>query len=145
MQPYTYSGSPLTPFASRDAEFTSGPPCGSFAPNAKLPDGSFLLDHAGHSMTGILFCDGVPNAEQSALLDQLGRLDKRFVPLVIQRNGNTPGSIPDTNGEIARLFGAAPGTFYLLRPDLHIAGRWKTMSADQILHTARLCLGIPTP
>jgi hypothetical protein len=31
--------------------------------------------------------------------------------------------IPDSNGEIAGLFGAQPGTFYLLRPDLHIAGR----------------------
>ena len=35
-----------------------------------------------------------------------------------------------------------PGTLYLLRPDLHIAGRWKTIVADEILQTARICLGI---
>ena len=40
MQPYTYSESPLTPYAGRDAEFAGGPPCGSVAPNARLADGS---------------------------------------------------------------------------------------------------------
>ena len=36
MQPYTYSESPLTPYAGRDAEFAGGPVSGSVAPNAKL-------------------------------------------------------------------------------------------------------------
>ena len=36
-------------------------------------------------------------------------------------------AIADSDGEIARLFAAAPGTLYLLRPDLHIAGRWKAV------------------
>src|SRR5207253_10033909 len=66
MQPYTYSESALTPFAARDADFASGPPCGSFAPNARLADGSFLLDRAGNGMTALLFCEDAPNAEQSA-------------------------------------------------------------------------------
>jgi 3-(3-hydroxy-phenyl)propionate hydroxylase len=143
MQPYTYSESVLTPFASRDADFASGPPSGSFAPNAKLAGGSFLLDRAGHGMTALLFCEGAPNAEQSALLDQLNRLDPRFVSLFIQRSGDHATPIRDDNGDIARLYGAEPGTLYLLRPDLHIAGRWRTIAADEVLHTARLCLGVP--
>jgi len=110
-----------------------------------LADGSFLLDRAGNGMTALLFCEGAPNAAQSALLDQLGRLDKRLVPLLIQQGPSAVGSIHDTGGEIARLFGAVPGTFYLLRPDLHIAGRWKSIAAEEVLHTARLCLGVPTP
>ena len=69
MQPYTYSESPLTPYAGRDAEFAGGPVCGSVAPNAKLADGSYLLDRAGIGMTAILFCEGAPTAEQAALLD----------------------------------------------------------------------------
>src|SRR5262245_33992762 len=125
MQPYTYSQSPLTPFAARDAEFASGPTCGSFAPNAKLADGRFLLDRAGYGLTALLFAEGSPDATQAALLDQLGRLDKRFVALTIGCGG-TAGTVQDANGEIARLYGAAPDTLYLLRPDLHIAGRWKT-------------------
>jgi 3-(3-hydroxy-phenyl)propionate hydroxylase len=145
MQPYTYSQSPLTPFAGRDAEFAAGPACGSFAPNAKLADGSFLLDRAGRGITALLFCNGATDAKQIALLDQVARLDQHFVALIIQANGNSAGAIKDTDGDIARLYGAEPGTLYLLRPDLHIAGRWKTIAADEVLHTARLCLGIPTP
>jgi 3-(3-hydroxy-phenyl)propionate hydroxylase len=145
MQPYTYSQSPLTPYARRDAEFASGPVCGSFPPNAKLPDGSFLLDRAGDGLTAMLFCGGTPSAEQIALLEQLRQLDKRFAALLVQPAGSAQGAISDADGEIARLFGAVPGTLYLLRPDLHIAGRWKTIVTAEILRTARICLGAQTP
>jgi 3-(3-hydroxy-phenyl)propionate hydroxylase len=145
MQPYTYSASPLTPFPGRDAEFASGPACGSASLNAKLPDGSFLLDGAGYGLTALLFCEAAPNAEQASLLDQLRALDNRFVALIIRRGGAAPGSIDDSDGDIARLFNARPGTLYLLRPDLHIAGRWKAVAADEVLRTARLCLGIAKP
>lgn len=147
MQPYSYSESPLTPYAGRDAEFAGGPTCGSAAPNAKLDDGSYLLDHAGHGMTAILFCDGPPMAEQSALLTELGKRDKRFVSLVIGPRGPVAGArtVADTEGKIARLFDAEPATLYLLRPDLHIAGRWKAAVPDEILKTASLCLGSETP
>jgi 3-(3-hydroxy-phenyl)propionate hydroxylase len=146
MQPYTYSESPLTPYAGRDAEFAGGPINGSVAPNARLADGSYLLDRAGIGMTAILFCEGSPPAQQTALLDQLRTIDKRFVALLIACQGLAPGPnvIADANGDMARLFAATPGTLYLLRPDLHIAGRWKTVVPDEILRTARLCLGRET-
>jgi 3-(3-hydroxy-phenyl)propionate hydroxylase len=67
------------------------------------------------------------------------------VTLLVQPNPKSADAIADAGGDIARLYGAAPGTLYLLRPDLHIAGRWKSIAADEILHTARLCLGVPTP
>jgi 3-(3-hydroxy-phenyl)propionate hydroxylase len=147
MQPYTYSGSPLTPYAGRDAEFTGGPVCGSAAPNAKLGDDSHLLDRAGDGLTAILFCEGQPNADQAALLGKLARIDKRFVPIVVTTGGSTSDAkaMVDGDGEIARLFAAAPGSLYLLRPDLHIAGRWKNIVATEILTTAGLCLGSETP
>ena len=152
MQPYTYSESPLTPYPERDAEFAGGPANGSFPPNAMMADGSFLLDRAGDGMTAILFCDGLPNTEQATLLAQLGQLDRRFVALLVARQeslsrGSAPaaGAIADADGEIARLFDARPGTFYLLRPDLHIAGRWKALISNEILRTASLCLGRATP
>jgi 3-(3-hydroxy-phenyl)propionate hydroxylase len=80
------------------------------------------------------------------LLDQLRTIDKRFVALLIACQGLAPGPnvIADANGDMARLFAATPGTLYLLRPDLHIAGRWKTAVPDEILRTARLCLGRET-
>jgi 3-(3-hydroxy-phenyl)propionate hydroxylase len=147
MQPYTYSGSPLTPYAGRDAEFAGGPVCGSAAPNAKLGDGSHLLDRTGNGMTAILFCDSQPDAEQATLLAQLGRIDRRFVPIVVSAGSSASDThtVADPDGEIARLFAAAPGTLYLLRPDLHIAGRWKAIAPAEILKTAGLCLGSETP
>ncbi|MES2193183.1 MAG: FAD-dependent monooxygenase [Pseudomonadota bacterium] len=147
MQPYTYSESPLTPWPERDAEFAGGPASGSFPPNARLADGGFLLDRAGDGMTAVLFCDGAPNAEQTALLAQLGNLDRRFVALLVVQHGSASAAatITDSDGEIARLFDAQPGTFYLLRPDLHIAGRWKAVATDEILETISLCLGRATP
>jgi 3-(3-hydroxy-phenyl)propionate hydroxylase len=147
MQPYTYSKSPLTPYAGRDAEFAGGPACGSAALNAKLGDGSHLLDHAGNGMTAILFCEKQPTAEQTGLLEHLGRIDKRFVPLVIASQPSLSGAKTgaDNDEEIARLYAAAPGTLYLLRPDLHIAGRWKTAIPGEVLKTAEICLGAETP
>ncbi len=147
MQAYTYSESPLTPYPERDAEFAGGPPCGSVAANAKLNDGSYLLDRAGNGLTAILFCEEQPTREQAALLAQLGRIDKRFVPVPVTSQGPAldAKTIADSDGEIARLFAAIPGTLYLLRPDLHIAGRWKAVVPGEILKTAGLCLGSETP
>jgi 3-(3-hydroxy-phenyl)propionate hydroxylase len=147
MQPYTYSESPLTPYARRDAEFAGGPGCGSAAPNARLADGSHLLDHAGNGMTAILFCEEQPTAKQAELLEQLGRIDKRLVSLIIasQPSASVAKMVADGDGEIARLFAAGLGALYLLRPDLHIAGRWKAAVASEILRTAAICLGSDTP
>ena len=145
MQPYTYSASPLTPYPGRDAEFSAGPACGSVALNAKLADGSFLLDRAGFGLTAILFCDYAPDAEQTALLDQLRALDSGLAALVVQRTAAVANAIVDHDGEIARLFGAGHGTLYLLRPDMHIAGRWKTIIAGRsTAHRTDLPEG-PTP
>ena len=110
--------------AKHDAEFAGGPGCGSVAPNAGLGDGSHLLDHAGNGMTAILFCDGQPAAEQAALLKQLGRIDKRFVCLVIGTRASVSGTkvIADHNGQIARLFAAGPGTLYCCGPTCTLPG-----------------------
>lgn len=144
MQPYTYSESPLTLFAGRDREFASGPPCGGAAPNARLGDGGYLLDRAGLGLTAILFGDRGPTTSQAALLAELGKIDKRFVALTISATASGT-AMADADGEIARLYGAAPGTLYLLRPDLHVAGRWKAIAADEVLRAARACLGVPMP
>jgi 3-(3-hydroxy-phenyl)propionate hydroxylase len=98
-------------------------------------------------MTAMLFCQGPPTPEQAALLAQLGKIDRRLVSLLIACGGAAAGAnaIADADGEMARLFAAEPGTLYLLRPDLHIAGRWKTIVADEIVRTAGICLGSETP
>jgi 3-(3-hydroxy-phenyl)propionate hydroxylase len=112
-----------------------------------LPTAATLLDRAGSGLTAILFCEGQPTDEQAALLAQLARIDKRFVSMLVTSRGPASEAkiIADSDGEIARLLAAAPGTLYLLRPDLHIAGRWKAVIPGEILKTASLCLGSETP
>ena len=147
MQPYTYSESPLTPYAEPRCRLCGGPLSGSAAPNAKLADGSHLLDRAGDGMTAILFCDGAPDAEagRAARATRPARPALRRAADPSARARPRSRSDCDADGEIARLFGAEPGTLYLLRPDLHIAGRWKTVVPGEILRTASLCLGRATP
>jgi 3-(3-hydroxy-phenyl)propionate hydroxylase len=135
MQPYGYGASQLTPFAARDAEFAGGPPAGSAAPNALMADGSHLLDHAGDGFTALLFCQGELAKDQRALVRDLQRLDPRLTAIVIA----------DTSATVNSIYDAAPGTVYLLRPDLHVAGRWKALRPDEIMQTLSACLGGRTP
>ena len=122
MQPYTYSESALTPYAGRDAEFAGGPACGSVAPNAKLIDGTHLLDHAGNGMTAVLFCGAQATAEQAALLEHLGRIDKRLVAIVI-------GS---ENSDIRRKDHCGPGRRN--RPDIRRRARHDLSAATRPSH-----------
>ncbi len=123
MQPYTYARSPLTLFPGRDAEFDAGPPGGAAAPNAKVA-GGHLLDHAGDGFTLLTF--GAVDLGDLEL--RLKRIDRRFVILRIG-----PGQhFPDADGRIAETYGATPGTLYLLRPDHHVAARWKQTWPNEI-------------
>ena len=145
MQPYTYKDGPLTPFSARDAEFAGGPPCGAASPDAHLTDGTFLLERAGPALTAILFTEAAPDAQALAALVALGALDPLLVALIVRRRGASGSELADPDGAVAAVFSAAPGTVYLLRPDSHVAGRWRScVTAEvlaEILATARACLG----
>jgi 3-(3-hydroxy-phenyl)propionate hydroxylase len=123
MAPHTYADSPVT--EPDDQNFSGGPPAGSVAPNVALSDGSFLSDLMGSGFTGILF-GGSNSREQDALCETLSHYDPNF------RLVNIGKTIPDPAGKIAARYGAASGTFYLVRPDLHIAGRWLHADPAQI-------------
>lgn len=99
MTPYTYADSPAT--APDDPDFGGGPVPGSMLPDAALEDG-FLSDRLGDEWTLITFgATGI-------------------APLA----GVTRVALAAT-GPVAARFGAGEGTAYLVRPDLHIAARWR--------------------
>ncbi|MCA0423277.1 MAG: FAD-dependent monooxygenase, partial [Proteobacteria bacterium] len=127
MTAYTYSDSPLTRFAARDGDFDGGAVCGAASPNAPLDDGSFLLDHAGKGFVGLFFCAREKDAP-TTLIEALRKADPAFTALVITAEG---GRLADPQGAIARIFAAKTGSAYLLRPDLHVAGRWLTLDAGE--------------
>ena len=130
MQAYVYRPGPLTLHPERDVAFAGGPTIGSAAPNVRLEDGDFLLDRAGDGFTGLWFADGPADAPgAAALFAALRRLDPDFTGVV-------------ASGPALPVYGAEPGTFYLLRPDLHIAARWRRADPAEIVDALATCLGV---
>ena len=129
MQPYTYSESPLTPFANRDAEFASAPSAAALRRMPNSPTAAFCSIAPAIGMTALLFCEGAPDRRQAALLDQLGRLDKRFVALHLAsacRGGDyrTPTArLPPVRGGTRHALSAAPRPAHRRPLEDHRAGR----------------------
>lgn len=62
---------------------------------------------------------------------------------VIQRDGlSNPGDVVDTEGLVARRYDGRSGTVYLLRPDQHVAARWRNFDATALRNalSKALCL-----
>lgn len=118
MTPYTYAASPAT--SADEGGFTGGPRPGAVTANVLLDEGEWLSDRLGTGFTGLLFS---PDAGVAASIGEaLGRLDPRFRLLVVGKGGED--ALADADGRVARAYAAQPGSFYLLRPDMHVAGRW---------------------
>jgi len=49
--------------------------------------------------------------------------------------------LEDTKGLVARRYAAAPGTTYLLRPDQHVAARWRAFEPEAIRRALARALG----
>ncbi len=125
MQPHTYADSPLFAAQTSEAEFVAGPTCGAFAPDLRLSNGTYLLDHAGDGFTLIIF-----GAETFVGLQHLTSRDP-FLATV---------SVEITDAAVHR-YDARPGTVYLLRPDLHVAGRWRAFDTSAVTRTLEASLG----
>jgi len=57
--------------------------------------------------------------------------------VIVQPSGTKPGRIGgmrvlEEDGLVTQRFDAQPGTAYLLRPDQHVAARWRRFDPDKV-------------
>ena len=119
--PACLTGSPLSTL-DKD-RFDGGVPPGAPAVDAPVVDGgkpSWLLHHLGGDFCLLVF--GPADKFQD-----LGAVD---VPVRLLGIGS--GGLGDPDGTLAARYDGAEGTVYLIRPDQHVAARWKKPAAGQI-------------
>ncbi|HXZ10533.1 MAG TPA: FAD-dependent oxidoreductase [Paraburkholderia sp.] len=100
----------------------------------------WLLPQLGQQFTGVLFCgpSGVEPATLAALQGlQQGAVLLRIVIVsdgVAGSEGLSSSTVVarDIEGLATKRYDAAPGTFYLIRPDQHVCARWRHVDAVKI-------------
>jgi 3-(3-hydroxy-phenyl)propionate hydroxylase len=65
----------------------------------------------------------------------------RLVPVLARADARWPHALVDAEGRLAREFDAVEGSAYLLRPDGHVAARWKQCSATALRAALRRAQG----
>ena len=99
---------------------------------------AWFLNQLGDRFTGIYFSDdGTVPAEITGAGS--GRIPLETI--VVAKTGNADGNIVDSNGLLHRHYDARPGTYYLIRPDQHVAARWREFSREKVLRALERATG----
>ena len=139
--PAHLTGSPLnTPDSDAfDSMMQPGVPLAD-APIQRDGRDGWLLAHTGNRFQLLVFVDS-PDTLDAEACATIARLTDAAVPvhtlLVAQRASTVPvpagaACVIDSQGLAARRCDARPGTAYLLRPDQHVAARWRTLDAAAV-------------
>ncbi len=118
MKPYVYTDG--LAICSDAGDFVSGPVVGRVAPDVKL-DSGFLSDQLSRGFTALCF-----DRAMAADLEAEAGEDTGLTVLT------QPG-----DGRTAEAYGADATSVYLVRPDRHIAARWRCASAPEVLTAYR--------
>jgi 3-(3-hydroxy-phenyl)propionate hydroxylase len=116
------------------------PFAGWMIPGAPADDapvrGGWLLQRLGDRFTLMLFTDGALPAAQREAIDALAadRIGVRTLVVVPsgQRVPEGVAGIEDSHGLAAQRYDSRPGTAYLIRPDQHVAARWRTLGLPAV-------------
>ena len=120
----TLSSPDLEPF---DGVMFPGAP----ADDVPMGDGSWLLRHLTGGFTLLLFCD--PGETLDDAMADLAALADDPVPVHV---------LPvQAQGAARSRYDARHGTAYLIRPDQHVAARWRRADCGQIRAAVRLACG----
>jgi 3-(3-hydroxy-phenyl)propionate hydroxylase len=152
--PHIYRHTPLsTP--DQDA-FDGGLPPGAPAADAPLVSertSDWLIDQLGKRFVGLYFAGPTPaDARISSRLQALMNIAEPVHPLVLCEGGQAAHwrghgltAFEDTRGLAAQRYDARPETFYLLRPDQHVAARWRRFDLRAVRDAVARAIGVLTP
>jgi 3-(3-hydroxy-phenyl)propionate hydroxylase len=135
--PHDCTDSPLNATGQDDGDFGPSARPGSLVPDlpvAPLPGRERrLCDQLGAHFT--LLCFVAPGTNGAALAAELEySLSTEACPL--------KALVLPTDGDAQRLYGARPGTCFLVRPDSRVAGRWRQASTAQLRAALRHARGL---
>jgi 3-(3-hydroxy-phenyl)propionate hydroxylase len=135
---------------------------GDMVPGAPLDDApvrmggqdAWLLDQLGNRFVLLAFVDRVDaiGGALAVLPEQSTALAAQAIPVqviwVSAQVGAAPGAMAtlhDRDGLIAQRLDARPGSAYLIRPDQHVAARWRTFDAGLLRAALRRATGQDMP
>lgn len=117
---------------------------GDMVPGAPMDDApvrvngqtGWLLDQVGNRFMALVYVDDAAAVDQ-AQIENFSRLAKNGIPvdtvLVSARAGQADLPVfEDYAGRFAERYDARPGSVYLIRPDQHVAARWREFDADRL-------------
>ena len=119
---------------------------GNMVPGAAMDDApvqengqdGWLLDKVGHQFTALVYVND-PADIDAATARQYQALATGPIPIEVRLVSPQAGTAPeglrvlqDKAGRFAQRYDATPGTTYLLRPDQHVAARWRAFDAVQV-------------
>jgi 3-(3-hydroxy-phenyl)propionate hydroxylase len=136
--PATLSDSPLN---TPDAESFEG----WMLPGAPMDDAPVAVD--GRPSWLLREIGGAGGFTLLVFGDAPAALPATPLPLALRRvtvpgSAPRPGDLVDTEGHLTRRYDGRPGTVYLLRPDQHVAARWRAFDAAAVQAAVKraLCL-----
>ncbi len=116
---------------------------GNMVPGAPMDDApvqvagldAWLLDQVGQGFALLLFADAAPSVDVLTQLQALQAGKLPVTPLIIaSRRLDVSGLkvVVDAQGLMAKRYDGHSGTIYLLRPDQHVAARWRHLDAAKV-------------
>jgi 3-(3-hydroxy-phenyl)propionate hydroxylase len=128
--PYLAKDSPLN---TADEEHFDGAmlpgACCSDAPVELDSNNDWLLNHLGKDFVLLCFTDQTTLPELLQQLQTIAQSKPALRPLLVSRQplelSENIASLVDHEGMLNQRYSGQPGTCYLIRPDQHIAARWR--------------------
>jgi|TARA_R110002072_G_scaffold10342_2_gene48097 3-(3-hydroxy-phenyl)propionate hydroxylase len=128
-RPHEYLDSPINALSDDNDRFVAGPRNGTVARSVKLADDHYLFDDFTFRFQLLVF------TKPGGTVPSLDGLQNRDLLNVIAVGASVDGadvSLTEGADAVFEKFGIGAEGMYLLRPDMHVCGRWQSIDIDTI-------------